>query len=988
MITRRGFLKGIGGIGGSAFVSAHAATLGSGGPPPVREKPPYEPPLRARTDRGSTPAPTGPAPAPTTNPPIVQSGFTIQRTNANFASFDLANAAAQDGDTILVAPGMYTMQTNGWGTTKSIVVRSAVPGQRYVIYVLRNAAGAIGNGFNVSGYYRQQAGLTGRQVVTLEDAEIYADGLTYQTGSCAVFIDCRSNTCPIDFTMRRCFIHDWDQGVESGNEYDYTDRTSTVTIEDSIIYQTGDIGSGDNNHCIYIGFMASLTMKGCIVDTKKKPDWIGPNIANFSVQGPSYWPVGHLVKCRAKALTIHACRLTAEDTTVSNCIEYGNGGDLLVTGSILEQGSWSDSIAFVSYGRFFTQQNQDVGKGHTEINSKDGRTNRIRIYQNTFVNSDTNRITGASQQYVELSYQVTQAEWTRLGLGMVPADMTLTENQAIENNIFVDSPAGKAILPSDGYPGVGTQPGGVLNVVGIPCAHAINNTANLQYSALVDINDRYAGWKLKTPTAGSIAFAPFALRDVAVANYKTSSPTTLGRKDGQYGALRAQGTTPAWYAALAVDAWSHLPVTAVNDEIFSASNRNGIVWPSTGVESMYDATFPPVGGKHPIPGSSASTYVVFSGGKIIEDLTFVKNGVTYTGTYWVRYGGGHSASPDNSLHAIGPFDGTLARIAITDPSIPPAIDLVSDGNPQASFAPDGRPGAGHTYNAFAYIEATNTLVVGNGAGYNEGTGVYGYRFDEDGGTDYGNSNGVYRTPDSGWLKNSSYFASGPLSVQESAWMTDNVRGELWTLPVNCATPLIGKVSLTQGATPVNVEVALLDVIFPYAMYRKGWAIEGERWLVIVSEADPSQWYLIDRDYQDAQKPGRLIAYKVELTGDPLPNASGAQPSAGAAYDYEQRCFYVWMAGTAKTTVLSDVYKITPPATTNMATQAWIVSKITPVGGTAVDAPYGGPQWQQQTGQSNTGGWAPYGNFEFVPSPTRGLFYHHRLDIPPLFWKLS
>jgi hypothetical protein len=479
-----------------------------------------------------------------------------------------------------------------------------------------------------------------------------------------------------------------------------------------------------------------------------------------------------------------------------------------------------------------------------------------------------------------------------------------------------------------------------------------------------------------------------AARDKPPYELPLRARTTAVGKNGQYGALRAQGTEPAWYAALTVNAWSHLPVTAVNDEICSASNRNGIVWPSTGAEALYDAKLPLVAGKHPIPGSSASTYVVFSGGKMIEDLTFVKNGVTYTGTYWVRYGGGHSASPDNSLHAIGPFNGEPKRIAITDPSIPPAIDLISDGKPQASFAPDGRPGAAHTYNAFAYIKRANTLVIGNGAGYNEGTGIYGYRFDEDGGTDYPNRNGIYKTPHTGWLKNSSYFASGPLSVQESAWMADNVRGELWTLPVNCNTPLIGKVALKQGATPANVEVALLDVVFPYAFYRKGWAIEGERWLVIVSEADPSQWYLIDRDYQDAQKAGRRIAYKVKLTGDRLPNANAAQPSAGAAYDYEQRCFYAWMAGTGRTAVLSDIYKIAPPATSNMATQAWIVSKITPDGGTAVDAPYGGPQWQHQTGQSNTGGWAPYGNFEFVPSPTRGLFYHHRLDLPPMFWKLS
>jgi hypothetical protein len=457
--------------------------------------------------------------------------------------------------------------------------------------------------------------------------------------------------------------------------------------------------------------------------------------------------------------------------------------------------------------------------------------------------------------------------------------------------------------------------------------------------------------------------------------------------------MRAQQTEPAWYAALAVNAWSHLPVSSVRDEICSAAKPQGIVWPSTGVDSPYDPTLPLVAGKHPIPGSSQMTYIVFSGGKMIEDLVFVKDGVTYTGTFWVRYGGGHAASPDNSLHAIGPFDGTPRRIAITDPSIPPAIDLVNDGNAQAGYAPDGRPGAAHTYNAFAYIKASNTLVVGNGAGYNEGTGIYAYRFDEDGGTAYPNVNGVYATPDTGWLKNGGFFGTGPLTVQEAAWIVDNVRGELWTIPPSTGTPLIGKVSLVQGATPTYVEIIPVlqndgTSLLPEQFYRKGWALEGERWLVLNCEAVPRDWFVIDRDYADPVKPGRLAVYRVKFTGDPLPAAVGVQPSAGSAYDYEERCFYLWSAGNDRNAVAADVYRIVPPSTDDLVTQPWMVTKITPTSGIVPDAPFGGLHWQKQTGQTNVGGWAPYGNFEFVPTPTRGLFYHHRLDVPPLFWKLA
>jgi hypothetical protein len=440
-----------------------------------------------------------------------------------------------------------------------------------------------------------------------------------------------------------------------------------------------------------------------------------------------------------------------------------------------------------------------------------------------------------------------------------------------------------------------------------------------------------------------------------------------------------------------VNAWSHLPVTTVNDEICSDSNPTGIVWPSTGGDAYYDPTKPLVAGKHPIPGRSATTYNAFSGGRMIEDLTFVRAGVTYRGNYWVRFGGGHEGSPDNSLHAIGPFDGTPKRINITDPSIPPAIDLIDDGKAEATWAPDGRPGAAEAFNCFAYIRSLNTLVIGQGAGYHYAVGVhYAYRFDEDGaagGLPYPNANGTYATPPTGWINNVSFFdqsklAPGQNTTQECAWMVDNVRGELWIVPLFTSTPLLVVGPLVQGGQLTYREVSNLDTI-SQDFYKKGWAVEGESWLVFTAEAEPRLWYVIDRDYLNQY--GRLQLFPVTFTGDALPAAVGPQPTAGAAFDHEQRCFYVWSAGADPNVVAADVYKLAPPKDLR---QPWLVTKITPSGGIRPEAPWGGLQWKAETGiTTNVGGWSAYGNFEFVPRPTRGLFYHHRLDVPPLFFRL-
>ena len=527
-------------------------------------------------------------------------------------------------------------------------------------------------------------------------------------------------------------------------------------------------------------------------------------------------------------------------------------------------------------------------------------------------------------------------------------------------------------------------------------------------------NDAVARVELRVDSTlvGTLTVAPyqFSWDSTAAANgQRTLTASAFDRTGNQASAssgvtVQNGMTGPGWYEALPINAWSRLPVTSVSQEVCSNTNPSGIVWPSTSVAEAYDPTKPLVAGKHPIPGVSVFTYMAFSGGRMIENLSFVRNGVTYQGNYWVRYGGGHEGSPDNSLHAIGPFDGTPKRINLTDPSLPPAIDLVSDGVPNATWAPDGRPGAAEAYNSFAYIRSTNTLVVGQGAGYKEAAiALYAYRFNEDGGTNYPvDANGTYLTPPTGWVRNTNYWPTvtfpgrNPVPVanaginltQECAWMTDNARGEVWVIPTVTSTPYAYKASVAQASTFAAVEVTGLDGAGSGSFFKKGWAIEGEPWLVFLREHVPNVWWVINRDARNAFN--RLQVYPVTFTGDPLPvstiTASSSQPTAGAAFDYEARCFYVWFAGNDTSVVLRDVYKIVPPDTALDSTP-WTVTRITPSGGLTPEPPWGGIHYRVKTGATNVGGWSSYGNFEFVPSPTRGIFYHHRLDVPPLFWRL-
>ncbi|UBV44080.1 hypothetical protein LAJ19_14810 (plasmid) [Deinococcus taeanensis] len=86
--------------------------------------------------------------------------------------------------------------------------------------------------------------------------------------------------------------------------------------------------------------------------------------------------VGHEFKSRARSTTITNSRLFDLDGTASYSIDVPNGGNLTVTGSVIEQGAGSQNSAIIAYG--------------TEGLLREGRT--VTVSGNTVVNRRSNAL--------------------------------------------------------------------------------------------------------------------------------------------------------------------------------------------------------------------------------------------------------------------------------------------------------------------------------------------------------------------------------------------------------------------------------------------------------------------------------------------------------------------------------------------------------------------------------------------------------------------
>lgn len=143
-------------------------------------------------------------------------------------------------------------------------------------------------------------------------------------------------------TLTGCVFRENQDGLLTG-----ADDRSDVVIEGC---EFAGNGAGDGfSHNVYIGRVRSFTIRGC---------W------SHDARG------GHTIKSRAASNTIVCNRLADEEHgTSSYLIELPNGGDSLVMGNLLLQGSDAENGTLVSYGR----------------EGLSNETNRLWVVHNTLV---------------------------------------------------------------------------------------------------------------------------------------------------------------------------------------------------------------------------------------------------------------------------------------------------------------------------------------------------------------------------------------------------------------------------------------------------------------------------------------------------------------------------------------------------------------------------------------------------------------------------
>lgn len=208
--------------------------------------------------------------------------------------------AARDGDTIEIDPGDYRGDVAVWPQS-DLLIRAAGDRPRLI---------ADGRSAEDKAIFV----IKGRRV-RVEGLEFHGARVRDRNGA-----GIRQENGPL--TVHDCVFTDNENGILSGNI-----PTMELAISNSTFLDNGNAAGSAHN--LYVGAMASLHVVGC---------WFGRS------------RVGHLLKSRARVSTVRYSRLTGEDGTGSYELEFAEGGEAIVLGNLIQQGSASENQTIVSYG--------------------------------------------------------------------------------------------------------------------------------------------------------------------------------------------------------------------------------------------------------------------------------------------------------------------------------------------------------------------------------------------------------------------------------------------------------------------------------------------------------------------------------------------------------------------------------------------------------------------------------------------------------------
>ncbi|MFL6718621.1 MAG: right-handed parallel beta-helix repeat-containing protein [Burkholderiaceae bacterium] len=239
----------------------------------------------------------------TTATPVTTAGKIIQvGGNSQVRTIAEAAAIAEDGDTVVIAPGEYYGDVATWRQDR-LTIRAGAGGR---VKLIAAGSHAGGKGIWVIGGGR----------VTVEDIDFVGARVPDHNGAGIRFEKGH-------LVVKRCSFKDSENGILTAG-----DPSATLEIENSEFGNNGD-GSG-STHNLYVGDIGMLKVTGSYFHHARQ---------------------GHLLKSRARENLIFYNRLTDEvGGQASYELEFPNGGMAYVIGNIIEQSATTDNSTVISFG--------------------------------------------------------------------------------------------------------------------------------------------------------------------------------------------------------------------------------------------------------------------------------------------------------------------------------------------------------------------------------------------------------------------------------------------------------------------------------------------------------------------------------------------------------------------------------------------------------------------------------------------------------------
>ncbi|MFC4425709.1 hypothetical protein [Deinococcus navajonensis] len=255
--------------------------------------------LLAACTQPALPPATGPAPDNT--PPVtVPTGRVLTvGVGRTYPTIRAAVAASQDGDTVRIDPGTYT--NDFFEVNTRITIESASGLAQLVATVAPpNGKAIITTNTDVT--------LRGLELTGAKVADRNGAGVRYQGGH---------------LVLEDSYLHDNENGLLAASA-----PLGSIRITRTELAHNG-LGDPGQTHNLYVNEVGQLTFDR--------------SYSHSAV-------VGHEFKSRARNTTITNSRLFDLDGTASYSINVPNGGNLTVTGNVIEQGAQSQNTYIVAYG--------------------------------------------------------------------------------------------------------------------------------------------------------------------------------------------------------------------------------------------------------------------------------------------------------------------------------------------------------------------------------------------------------------------------------------------------------------------------------------------------------------------------------------------------------------------------------------------------------------------------------------------------------------